>query len=113
MSLMGGWSSLVEPLNESSPATLPQTQLLAAQPHDPPAAGQSRARYAAIRVPSTPDLVESVPSSSVPCGMALDSRKLLQPTRPADISVSIAVPTSSLFFVTIFIVMVSLKKSIR
>src|SRR5205814_9361010 len=104
MSLIGGWSALVDPLYESSPATLPHTQLLAAQPHEPPAAGQSRARYAAIRVPSTPVLVESVPSSKVPCGTALVSRKFPHPRSAADTNVRIAVPTSSGFFVTLFIV---------
>src|SRR6185503_19958160 len=104
MSLMGGWSPLSDPLYESSAATLPHTQLLAAHPHEPPAAGQSRARYAAINVPSTPAAVESVPSSKVPCGTALVSRKLLHPYRPPDSSVRIAVPTSSRFFVATFVV---------
>src|SRR3954464_894771 len=112
MSLIGGWSSLVEPLYASSAATLPHTQLLAAQPH--PGADvafvQSRARYAPARVPSTPALLPSEPSSNVPWGMALVDRKSLHPYAPIDTRVRTAVPTSSRFFDTIFIVLISLGK---
>src|ERR687891_135059 len=81
MSLMGGWSGPSDPLYESSLATDPQTQLLAAHPQlalvD---VVQSRARYAAI---------------SVPCGAAASSRKSEQPYTAAPASIDNAVPKSS------------------
>src|SRR5688500_2783974 len=96
MSLMLGWSDASDPLYASSLVTLPHTQLLAADPHAPPTpVVQSNARYAAIRLPSTPTLFASVCSSSVPCGSAALFRKSSQPYSPAATTVRSVAPKTS------------------
>src|SRR4051812_39240966 len=96
MSLIGGWSVASDPLYESPAATLPQTQLLAAQPQlalTPDV--QSSGRYAPMSVPSTPAAVCSVAWFKDPSGVEASVRKFLQPQRAAVMTTSDAVPANS------------------
>jgi hypothetical protein len=61
MSVTPGWSDASDPLYASSLGTLPNTQSLAAQPQSLLVEFvQSSARYAAMRLPSTPAAFVSV-----------------------------------------------------
>src|SRR5258708_20339321 len=113
MSLIGGWSVPFDPLYESSPATLAHTQLLAEHPQlllVLPV--QSRGRYAAMRVPSTPALLASDCEFNVPSGLAASVRKFLQPYNSPVASLTDAVPTRTCLD-TVFMMEYSLKRACR
>jgi hypothetical protein len=82
---------------------LPHTQLLAAHPQlGLVAVVQSRVRYAAMSVPSTPLLVTSAVSSRVPWAGVSRKSEQLYVTAPA--STTSAVPPTSFHRKSVFIV---------
>src|SRR2546423_15526075 len=114
MSLISGWSPPSDPLYESSLATLPKAQLLAAQPQLLLVlAVQSSVRYAAMSDPSTPVGFASVFASNAPCGSDAEDRKSLQPYTVAVARITNAVPRSRGCFDLDIIVASSLKRPVR